>query len=139
LLVVTLIPSLNSLQHPMWGARTIFTADPLALRCYYRPTWPAEYREIARRISDRHATTVGFFTGAGSPDYPMQRLLLDTLPIHPTFTSFNGTLQIPGRVEPDPDVLLVARTNATRLRHESSGVWYALETRVGRYGLFRRE
>jgi hypothetical protein len=139
LLVVTLVPSLNSLQHPMWGARTIFSADPLALRCYYRPTWPADYREIASRIVTARAQVVGFFTGPGSPDYPMQRLLLDTSPLRPKFTAFNGKFQVPGKAEPDPDVLLVARSNAQRLQHESTGTWYVLQQRVGRYGFFVKE
>jgi hypothetical protein len=135
-LLVTLGPSLNSMEHPMWGPRTIFNADPLALRCYYRPMWPAEYRDLAGRIAARHARVIGFFTGPGSPDYPMQRLLLDQLSPSPTFTAFNGKLQVPGKSEPDPDVLLVVRSNARELQHQSTGTWYTLATRVGRYGLF---
>jgi hypothetical protein len=139
LLIATLVPSLSSLQHPMWGSRTIFSADPLTLRCYYRPTWPADYREIANHMVAAHARVIGFSTGPGSPDYPMQRLLLDTPMLRPTFTAFNGKFQVPGKSEPDPDVLLVARSTAQRLRHESTGTWYVLQQRVGRYGLFRKE
>lgn len=138
-LVLTLTPSLNSMQHPMWGPENIFTADPLALRCYYhKTTWPAEYRDLANRVAQRQPKTVAFFTGPGSPDYPMERLLLDQLSPPPRFTAFNGRLQIPGEPEPDPDVLLVSRTNARALRHDSTGSWYDLSARVGRFGLFLR-
>jgi dolichyl-phosphate-mannose-protein mannosyltransferase len=143
LLFVTLVPSLNCIQRPLFGQMSIFHADPLALRCYYHPdTWPAEYRNIADRLEQVHPKVVGFFTEkqpAMSPDYPMQRLLLDSLSQPVIFMSFNSAFQIPGRPEPDPDVLLVARSNAKRLQHESTRTWYVAGRKFGRFTLFWKE
>jgi hypothetical protein len=138
-LLLTLVPSLNSLQRPLWGPKSIFRADPLALRCYYHPNWASEYRELADRIEQVHPKIVGFFTGASSPDYPMQRLLLDRYSPPLVFAAFNATLQIPGKPEIDPDVLLVARSPLTRLQHASTGTWYAADSRIGRYTLFLKQ
>jgi hypothetical protein len=140
LLLVALLPSLNSWQRPLFGAKSIFRTDPLALRCYYQAAkWPAEYREIVARIVPLNPRVVGFFTGVSSPDYPMQWLLMQELSPAPRFTAFNATLQIPGRLEPDPDVLLVARSNLKRLKHGSTGTWYAADRRIGRYTVFFKE
>jgi hypothetical protein len=143
LLFVTLTPSLNCLQRPLFGSMSVFHADPLALRCYYHPdTWPGEYRDIADRLEQVHPKVVGFFTEkepAMSPDYPMQRLLLDRLSQPPLFMSFNSALQIPGKPEPDPDVLLVARSNAKRLQHDSTHTWYKAGRKFGRFTLFWKE
>jgi hypothetical protein len=143
LLFVTLVPSLNCIQRPLFGPMSIFRADPLALRCYYHPdTWPAEYRAIADRLEQVHPKVVGFFTEkqpAMSPDYPMQRLLQDRLSQPVNFMSFNSAFQVPGKSEPDPDVLLVARSNAKRLQHESTGTWYVAGRKFGRFTLFWKE
>lgn len=139
LLLITLLPSLNSLQRPLCGLKSIFHADPLMLRCYFHPNWAAEYRELAARIDREHPQSVGFFTGASSPDYPMQRLLLDRYSPPPVFMVFNATLQVPGKPESDPDILLVARSPLTRLRHASTGTWYAADSHIGRYTLFLKQ
>jgi hypothetical protein len=116
----------------MWGPKNIFQADPLALRCYFRPEWPQQYRDLVYQIEQREPQVVGFATWAGSPDYPVQRLLLDGA-APPTLTSFNGAFQIPGKPEPDPDVVLVSRGNPRRLQHASTGTWYAAQGRIGRF------
>jgi hypothetical protein len=139
LLLATLAPSVNSFQRPLWGPKNIFQADPLAVRCYYHPNWAAEYRLLVERVKKMPAATIGFFTGASSPDYPMQRLLLDELAPPPTFAVFNATLQIPGKPEIDPDMVIVARSNQKRLQHQSTGTWYAATERIGRYTLFLKE
>ncbi|HXE42158.1 MAG TPA: hypothetical protein VN516_03950, partial [Candidatus Baltobacteraceae bacterium] len=143
LLFVTLVPSLNCLQRPMFGLKNIFQADPLATRCYYHfDVWPAEFRAVATRLEEVHPKLVGFFTekdAAMSPDYPMQRLLLDTLSQKPVFMSFNSTLEIPGKPEADPDVVLVVRSNAKRIQHTATGTWYVMGRKFGRYTLFWKE
>lgn len=140
LLFITLTPSLNSFQRPLFGPRNIFQSDPLALRCYYHfDIWPEQYRELANRIDELRPQTVAFYTGGRSPDYPVQRLLLDRLSSPPVFTAFNATLQIPGKPETDPDVLLVAGSRMKRIQHTSTGTWFALEKSFGRYGLFLKE
>jgi hypothetical protein len=140
LLLVTLVPSLNSVQRPLWGPKSILVADDLMLRCWFRATeWPAPYRELVRHVDARAPKTIGFFTGASSPDYPVQRLLLEQLSPQPLLTAFNATLQIAGKPEPDPDVLLVSRSNLRRMQHNSTGTWYALHERIGRFGIFLKE
>jgi hypothetical protein len=138
LLVATLTASFNSLQHPMWGPKNIFQADPLALRCYYHPEWPQQYRDLVERIEKLSPHVVGFATWPGSPDYPIQRLLLDGSS-SPTFTAFNAAVQIPGKHEPDPDVVLVSRSNPRRLQHVSTGTWYNAQARIGRFTLLTKE
>jgi hypothetical protein len=139
LLVGTVLPSLNSKQRPLIGANSVFTADPLMLRCYYHPFRAKEYRDLVDHIEPRHPRVIGFFTPPGSPDYPMQRLLLDRVSPPPRFTAFNATLQIPGKPEPDPDVLLVVRSNLERMQHASTGTWYRRESRFGRFAVFVRD
>lgn len=142
-LFVALIPSLNCFQRPLFGPLSVFHADPLALRCYYHPdTWPNDYRAIAGRLEQMHPKIVGFYTQrdpAMAPDYPMQRLLLDKLSTKPVFMSFNSSLQIPGKPEPDPDVILVVRSNAKRLQHTATGTWYVAGRRFGRFTLFWKQ
>jgi hypothetical protein len=139
ILIIGLLPSLNSWQRPLWGPKSIFRADPLALRCYFRPNWAGEYRELTNHIDQYRPQIVGFFTGASSPDYPMQRLLLDQYRPPPVFTSFNAKFQVPGKPEPAPDVLLVARSNLKRVQHTSTGIWYTTDKRFGRYTVFIKE
>jgi hypothetical protein len=136
LLTVTLVPSMNSLQRPLLGPKNIFTTDPLALRCYYHPNWASDYRKLGEMLETRHPRVIGFYTPPGSPDYPIQRLLLDTASVRPVFTAFNARLQIPGKPEADPDALLVLRWNAPRIQHDATGTWYREEARIGRYTLF---
>jgi hypothetical protein len=143
LLFITVTASFNSIQRPLIGSNSVFHADPLVLRCCYHGEERApELRALADRLAETHVKTVGFLTeklAAMAPDYVIQRLLLDQLPTKPLFTSFNATLQIPGKPEPDPDVVLVARSNAKRLQHESTGTWYAAGKKFERYTLFWRE
>jgi len=139
-LLVTLMPSLNCQQRPMWGPHSIFSADPLALRCINKfDEWPQAYRDLANRLEEVKPKTVGFWTDqlpAMAPDYPMQRLLLDQLTVKPLFMSFNSALEIPGKPEADPDVVIVARTKLKRLQHTSTGTWYDAGRTFGRYTLF---
>lgn len=142
-LFVALMPSLNCMERPLFGPMNVFHADPLALRCYYHPdTWPQDYRAIADRLEQVQPKLVGFYTEKDapmSPDYPVQRLLLDRLSPPPVFMSFNSTLQIPGRPEPDPDVVLVARSSAKRMQHQSTGTWYVAGGKFGRLTLFWKQ
>jgi Dolichyl-phosphate-mannose-protein mannosyltransferase len=146
-LFVTLTPSLNNFQRPLFddplrtfGKKSVFHEDPFVMRCYYHPdTWPEEYRELANRLAELHPQTVAFFTGGRSPDYPMQRLLLDQLSPASVFTAFNATLEIPGKPEPDPDALLVANSKAKQLQHKTSGTWYVPDKQFGRYTLFLKQ
>jgi hypothetical protein len=139
ILVLGLVPSLNSWQRPLLGPKNIFQADPLALRCYFRPQWAGEYRELAGYLDQYEPRVVGFFTGSSSPDYPMQRLLLDRYEKKPVFTAFNARFSIAEKPEPAPDVLLVARSNAKRLQHAATGLWYAADKRFGRYTVFLKQ
>jgi Dolichyl-phosphate-mannose-protein mannosyltransferase len=139
-LFVALTPSLNCMQRPLSGPHSIFSADPLALRCIYHfDDWPQQFRDLANRLEEVKPKTVGFWTDqspAMAPDYVMQRLLLDRLTVKPAFMSFNSALSIPGKPEADPDVLLVARTKSKRVQHTSTGTWYTAGKAFGRYTLY---
>jgi len=139
-LLLTLTPSLNCLQRPLWGPHNIFSADPLALRSInHFDDWPQQYRDLANRLEEVKPKTVGFWTDqlpAMAPDYPMQRLLLDQLTVKPEFMSFNSALEIPGKPETDPDVVIVARTKLRKVQHASTGTWYNAGKTFGRYTLF---
>ncbi len=138
-LVVTVAASVNSLQRPLWGPKSIFSADPLVLRSYLFPNRVPEYKALVEVVAAERPATIGFMTGPASPDYPVQRLLLDQIKPAPRLMAFNSRFAVPGRAEPDPDVLLVARYSQQRVQHQSTGTWYRQQIRIGRYALFVRD
>ena len=93
----------------------------------------------AERMNQLQPRTLAISSGWSFPDYLVQRALLDRMARPPTFTAFNAALQVPGRPEPDPDVLLVARSEADRLQHSSTGTWYVKQGRLRPYDLFLKE
>jgi hypothetical protein len=57
----------------------------------------------------------------------------------PFFVAFNATLQVPGKPEPDPDVLLVGDSGPDRIQHASTGTWYVKQGRLRPYDLYLKE
>jgi hypothetical protein len=135
-LVVGLLPSLNVEQRPLLGPASILANDVDAIRFYPETDRGRTMAKQAERMSELEPRVVGIASGWSSPDYLLQRALLDRLSPAPTFTAFNATLQVPGKPEPDPDVLLVAGAGPERLRHDSTGTWYVRTEYLRPYQLF---
>ena len=93
----------------------------------------------AERMNQLQPHTVGISSGWSFADYLVQRALLDGMTRPPTFTAFNALLQVPGKAEPDPDVLLVAEPGPHRIRHASTGTWYTHQGRLRPYELFLKD
>ena len=93
----------------------------------------------AERMNELQPGTVGIATPWSFPDYLLQRALLDGMARPPVFTAFNATLQVPGKAEPDPDVLLVGDSVPDRVQHASTGSWYVKRERLRPYALYVRE
>ena len=93
----------------------------------------------AERMNQLRPHTVGISTGWSFADYLVQRALLDGMTRPPIFTAFNALLQVPGKPEPDPDVLLVAHPGPDRIRHAATGTWYANQGRLRPYDLFLKD
>jgi hypothetical protein len=135
-LLVGLWPSLNVEQRPLVGPASILANDADAIRFYPATDRGHAMAKQADRMSELKPRIVGIASGWSSADYLVERALLDGLSPRPAFTAFNATLQVPGRPEPDPDVLLVAGAGSDRLRHASTGTWYARAGYLRPYQLF---
>jgi hypothetical protein len=138
-LLAGLAPSLNCRQRPLWGPLSIFTNDADSIRFYPETDRGRTMAKQAERMNQLRPGTVGISSGWSFPDYLLQRALLDGMPRPPTFTAFNARLQVPGKPEPDPDVLLVPQGGPNRIRHASTGTWYANQGRLRPYDLFLKE
>jgi hypothetical protein len=138
-LLVGVVPSLNSRQRPLWGPLSVLTADPDSVRYYPATDRGRTMAKQAERIGELQPRILGISSGWSFADYLVQRALLDRMARPPTFTAFNASLQVPGRPEPDPDVLLVARPGEDRIRHESTGTWYVRRGRLRPYDLFLKD
>jgi len=138
-LLVGLIPSLNSRQRPLWGPLSILTSDADSVRCYPATDRGRMMVKQAERMTQLQPHTLAISSGWSFADYLVQRSLLDRMARPPTFTAFNAVLQVPGRPEPDPDVLLVARSGPDRLQHSSTGTWYVKQGRMRPYDLYLKE
>lgn len=138
-LVVGLIPSLNSRQRPLWGPLSVLTSDTDSVRCYPATDRGRMMAKQAERMNELHPHTLAISSGWSFPDYLIQRALLDGMARPPIFTAFNAALQVPGKPEPDPDVLLVARSGPDRLRHSSTGTWYVKQGRIRPYDLYLKD
>jgi hypothetical protein len=135
-LLVGLVPSLNSRQRPLWGPLSILTSEAGSVRCYPAVDMGRMMARQAERMNQLQPRTLALSSGWSFPDYLLQRSLLDRMARPPTFTAFNAVLQVPGRPEPDPDVLLVAHSGPDRVRHGSTGTWYVKQGRLRPYDLF---
>jgi hypothetical protein len=138
-LVVGLLPSLNFAQRPLLGPLSIFTNDPDTVRWYPATDRGRTMAKQAQRMSQLQPRIVGLSAGWSFPDYLLQRALLDRMAPPPNFSAFNAALQVPGKPEPDPDVLLVADSGPDRVRHSSTGTWYVKQERLRPYDLFVKE
>jgi hypothetical protein len=138
-LLVGLTPSLNSRQHPLFGPLSVLTSDADSVRYYPATDRGRMMAKQAERMNRLQPRTLGISSGWSFPDYLLQRALLDRMARPPAFTAFNAILQVPGKKEPDPDVLLVAGSGTDRMQHASSGTWYVKRGRMRPYDLFLRE
>jgi 4-amino-4-deoxy-L-arabinose transferase-like glycosyltransferase len=138
-LVVGLLPSLNFPQRPLLGPLSILAADSDAVRWYPATDRGRTMAKQAERMNQLQPRIVGISSGWSFPDYLLQRALLDRMAPPPTFGAFNAALQVPGKPEPDPDVLLVADSGPDRIRHSSTGTWYVKQERLRPYDLFVKE
>jgi hypothetical protein len=138
-LLAGLLPSLNCRQRPLWGPLSIFTNDADSVRFYPEADRGRTMAKQAERMNQLQPSTVGISSGWSFTDYLLQRALLDGMPRPPTFTAFNALLQVPGKPEPDPDVLLIPYHGPDRIRHASTGSWYAKQGRLRPYDLFLKE
>jgi hypothetical protein len=138
-LLVGLIPSLNARQRPLWGALSILTSDADSVRCYPATDRGRMMVKQAERINQLQPHTLAISSGWSFPDYLLQRSLLDRMERPPTFTAFNAVLQVPDRPEPDPDVLLVARSGPDRIQHSSTGTWFVKQGRMRPYDLYLKD
>jgi hypothetical protein len=138
-LVVGLSPSLNLPQRPLLGPASVFTNDADAIRFYPATDRGRTMAKQAERMRELRPRIVGIATGWSYADYQVQRALLDGMSPPPRFTVFNATLQVPGKPEPDPDVLLVGDTGVDRLMHRETGTWYVRRERMRPYELLLPE
>jgi hypothetical protein len=138
-LLLGLVPSLNFRERPLWGPFSILTSDADSVRYYPATDRGRMMAKQAERMNELGPRTLAIASGWSFPDYLLQRALLDRMAEPPTFTAFNATLRVPGRPEPDPDVLLVAGSGPDRLQHRSTGAWYVKRGRLRPYDLFLRE
>jgi hypothetical protein len=138
-LLVGLVPSLNFRQRPLCGPLSVLTSDPDSVRYYPATDRGRTMAKQAERLGELKPRILGISSGWSFADYLVQRSLLDRMERPPTFTAFNASLQVPGRPEPDPDVLLVARPGMDRIRHESTGTWYVKRGRLRPYDLFLKD
>jgi hypothetical protein len=138
-LLVGLIPSLNSRQRPLWGPLSILTSDADSVRSYPATDRGRMMAKQAERMNQLQPRTLAISSGWSFPDYLLQRSLLDGMARPPIFTAFNATLQVPGKPEPDPDILLVAGSGPDRLRHGSTGTWYVKQGRMRPYDLYLKD
>jgi hypothetical protein len=138
-LLAGLAPSLNCRQRPLWGPFSIFTSDADSIRWYPETDRGRTMAKQAERMNQLQPHTVGISSGWSFADYLVQRALLDGMTRPPTFTAFNALLQVPGKPEPDPDVLLVAHPGPDRIQHASTGTWYANQGRLRPYDLFLKD
>ena len=134
-----LTPSLNLPQRPLLGPFSVFTNEADSIRWYPQTDRGRTMAKQAERMNDLRPRIVGISSGWSFADYQVQRALIDGMRERPTFTAFNATLQVPGRPEPDPDVLLVADSGPDRLMHRSTGTWYVNQGRLRPYALFLKE
>jgi hypothetical protein len=134
-----LVPSLNLPQRPLLGPFSIFTNDADSVRWYPATDRGRTMAKQAERMNELRPRIVGISSGWSFADYQVQRALLDGMSQPPRFTAFNAALQVPGRPEPDPDVLLVADSGPDRLMHGSTGTWYVKRGRLRPYDLFLKE
>ena len=138
-LVVALTSSLNFGQRPLLGPLSIFTNHPDSVRWYPATDRGRTMAKQAERMNQLQPRIVGISSGWSFPDYLLQRALLDRMARPPIFSAFNATLQVPGKPEPDPDVLLVADSGPDRIRHSSTGTWFVKQERLRPYDLFVKE
>jgi hypothetical protein len=138
-LLVGLTPSLNLRQRPLLGPRSIFTNDADSIRCYPATDRGRMMAKQADRMNQLRPHTVAIASGWSFADYLVQRALLDGMAPPPAFTAFNAVLQVPGKPEPDPDVLLVAHPGPDRIQHASTGTWYVKRERLRPYDLFLKD
>ena len=138
-LVAGLVPSLNCDQRPLMGPMSIFSNDADTVRWYPAIDRGRTMAKQAERMNELQPRTVGIATPWSFPDYLLQRALLDGMARPPLFTAFNATLQVPGKPEPDPDVLLVGDSGPDRLQHASTGTWYVKRERLRPYDLYLKD
>ncbi|HMD54480.1 MAG TPA: hypothetical protein VKJ65_08030, partial [Phycisphaerae bacterium] len=91
--------------------------------------------ELADKLSGFPPRPGGLLIGLYLPGslpfaYSIQAPLLDALHPVPRFTYFNATVQVPGRPEPDPD-LIIAPEKFSTLEHFSTGTKFKLSQTAG--------
>jgi hypothetical protein len=138
-LVAGVVPSLNCDQRPLLGPMSIFRNDADTVRWYPAVDRGRTMAKQAERMNELQPRTVGIATPWSFPDYLLQRALLDGMPRPPVFTAFNATLQVPGKPEPDPDVLLVGDSGPDRIQHATTGSWYVKQGRLRPYDLYLKD
>jgi hypothetical protein len=138
-LVAGVVPSLNCDQRPLLGPMSIFRNDADTVRWYPAVDRGRTMAKQAERMNELQPRSVGIATPWSFPDYLLQRALLDGMARPPFFVAFNATLQVPGKPEPDPDVLLVGDSGPDRIQHASTGTWYVKQGRLRPYDLYLKE
>ncbi|NNM85449.1 MAG: hypothetical protein HKL96_06820 [Phycisphaerales bacterium] len=81
--------------------------------------------------------TIGIDLNGPHPIFALQYALLQSRHPRPTFEYFNASVQVPGRPEAEPDIV-VGSSSETLLRHRDTGTLYRRVKICGRFGVFCR-
>jgi hypothetical protein len=129
--LVGALPTLQILQRPLLGERSILRQDRAALYFHGVPGLGQPGRQTLELVSRLEPRVVAL-----APDsYAFMGGLWATSPGRPRFTPFNARWNPRGDGEPRADVLVSQSSPPERVRHDSSGEVYVPMVQVGPFTL----